>query len=54
MAPLWTENTGIGLPPLESISETPEFQADKNKVKIIEEWQPIPRRGPPRAGRPTS
>ncbi|GAA1430068.1 extracellular solute-binding protein [Microlunatus lacustris] len=41
MAPLWTENTGIGLPPLKSISETPEFQADKNKVKIIEEWQPI-------------
>ncbi len=41
MAPLWTENTGIGLPPLKSISETPEFQANKNKVKIIEEWQPI-------------
>ena len=41
MAPLWTENTGIGLPPLVSISKTPEFQADKNKVKIIEEWQPI-------------
>src|SRR5918997_7232632 len=41
MAPLWTENTGIGLPPLKSISQTPEFQADKNKVKIIEEWQPI-------------
>jgi multiple sugar transport system substrate-binding protein len=41
MAPLWTENTGIGLPPLKSISETPEFQKDKNKVKIIEEWQPI-------------
>ena len=41
MAPLWTENTGIGLPPLDSISKTPEFQADKNKVKIIEEWQPI-------------
>jgi multiple sugar transport system substrate-binding protein len=41
MAPLWTQNTGIGLPPLKSISETPEFQADKNKVRIIEEWQPI-------------
>jgi len=41
MAPLWTENTGIGLPPLKSISQTPEFQADKNKVRIIEEWQPI-------------
>jgi multiple sugar transport system substrate-binding protein len=41
MAPLWTQNTGIGLPPLKSISETKEFQADKNKVRIIEEWQPI-------------
>lgn len=41
MAPLWTENTGIGLPPLKSISQTPEFKADPNKVKIIEEWQPI-------------
>jgi len=41
MAPLWTQNTGIGLPPLKSISKTKEFQADKNKVRIIEEWQPI-------------
>jgi multiple sugar transport system substrate-binding protein len=41
MAPLWTEDTGIGLPPLKSISKTKEFQADKNKVRIIEEWQPI-------------
>ena len=41
MAPLWTENTGIGLPPLKSISQTKEFQADPNKVRIIEEWQPI-------------
>ncbi len=41
MAPLWTQNTGIGLPPLKSISKTPEFQADKNKVRIIDEWQPI-------------
>jgi multiple sugar transport system substrate-binding protein len=41
MAPLWTQNTGIGLPPLKSITKTKEFQADKNKVKIIEEWQPI-------------
>ncbi|WP_150306532.1 ABC transporter substrate-binding protein [Planctomonas psychrotolerans] len=43
MAPLWTEGTGIGLPPLKSITETPEFQADANNVKIIEEWQPIAR-----------
>jgi multiple sugar transport system substrate-binding protein len=41
MAPLWTQATGIGLPPLKSITKTPEFQADKNNVKIIEEWQPI-------------
>jgi len=41
MAPLWTQNTGIGLPPLKSIAKTDAFQADKNKVKIIEEWQPI-------------
>lgn len=43
MAPLWTEGTGIGLPPLVSITETEEFQADANNVKIIEEYQPIAR-----------
>ena len=41
MAPLWTQNTGIGLPPLKSIVQTDEFQANKNYVQIIEEWQPI-------------
>jgi len=41
MAPLWTEATGIGLPPLKSIAATPEFKANKNNVRIIEEWQPI-------------
>jgi multiple sugar transport system substrate-binding protein len=41
MAPLWTQETGIGLPPLKSITKTPEFQSNKNNVKIIEEWQPI-------------
>ena len=41
MAPLWTQETGIGLPPLTSITKTAEFQANKNNVKIIEEWQPI-------------
>jgi multiple sugar transport system substrate-binding protein len=41
MAPLWTQNTGIGLPPLKSITQTKEFQADANNVKIIEKWQPI-------------
>jgi multiple sugar transport system substrate-binding protein len=43
MAPLWTENTGIGLPPLKSITETAGFRKDKNAVKAIEEWQPISR-----------
>jgi multiple sugar transport system substrate-binding protein len=41
MAPLWTEDTGIGLPPLKSIAATPEFHKNKNNVRIIEEWQPI-------------
>jgi multiple sugar transport system substrate-binding protein len=41
MAPLWTQNTGIGLPPLKSITETEGFRKDKNAVKAIEEWQPI-------------
>ena len=41
MAPLWTEGTGIGLPPLKSIAATPEFRADPNNVRIIEEWQPV-------------
>ncbi|RCK68876.1 extracellular solute-binding protein [Desertihabitans brevis] len=41
MSRLWTENTGIGLPPLRSIAETPEFQENPNNVKIIEEYQPI-------------
>jgi multiple sugar transport system substrate-binding protein len=41
MKPLWTQNTGIGLPPLKSITETKEFQASPTNVKIIKEWQPI-------------
>lgn len=41
MKPLWTQKTGIGLPPLKSIVATPEFQQDKNAVKIVNEWQPI-------------
>jgi multiple sugar transport system substrate-binding protein len=43
MAPLWTQNTGIGLPPLKSIAKTEGFRKDKNAVKVIEEWQPISR-----------
>ena len=41
MSKLWTEGTGIGLPPLKSIADTPEFKEDANNVRIIEEWQPI-------------
>jgi multiple sugar transport system substrate-binding protein len=41
MAPLWTKKTGIGLPVLKSIADTPEFKQDANAVKIIQEWQPI-------------
>jgi len=41
MAPLWTKNTGIGLPVLKSIAATPEFQSDKNAAKMISAWQPI-------------
>jgi multiple sugar transport system substrate-binding protein len=43
MAPLWTQNTGIGLPPLKSITQTDGFRKDKNAVKAIEEYQPISR-----------
>lgn len=41
MAPLWTQHTGIGLPPLKSITDTAAFRQDKNAVKAIKEWQPI-------------
>jgi len=41
MAPLWTKNTGIGLPVLKSVAQTPQFQADKNAAKMITDWQPI-------------
>ncbi|HWU45350.1 MAG TPA: extracellular solute-binding protein [Humibacter sp.] len=41
MKPLWTKNTGIGLPPLKSIADTPEFKSDANNVKIVNEWQPV-------------
>jgi multiple sugar transport system substrate-binding protein len=43
MSPLWTQNTGIGLPPLKSITKTDGFRKDKNAVKAIEEYQPIAR-----------
>jgi multiple sugar transport system substrate-binding protein len=41
MAPLWTQNTGIGLPPLKSIAATKEFQANAANVAAINEWLPI-------------
>jgi len=41
MKTLWTQKTGIGLPPLKSITQTSEFQSDPNQVKIINEYQPI-------------
>jgi multiple sugar transport system substrate-binding protein len=41
MAPLWTKNTGIGLPVLKSIAATPEFRKDANAAKILDIWQPI-------------
>jgi multiple sugar transport system substrate-binding protein len=41
MSPLWTKNTGIGLPVLKSIAATKEFQADANAAKMIKVWQPI-------------
>jgi multiple sugar transport system substrate-binding protein len=43
MAELWTKHTGIGLPPLKSITETAAFREDKNALKAIQEWQPISR-----------
>jgi multiple sugar transport system substrate-binding protein len=41
MAPLWTQETGPGLPVLKSIVATKEFQADANASKMISVWQPV-------------
>ncbi|AMM22539.1 sugar ABC transporter substrate-binding protein [Frondihabitans sp. PAMC 28766] len=41
MSPLWTKNTGVGLPVLKSIADTAGFKANKNAVKVISDWQPI-------------
>lgn len=41
MKQLWTQNTGIGLPPLKSIAATDEFKSNANNVKILNEWNPI-------------
>lgn len=40
MKPLWTKNTGIGLPPLKSIADV-AYKDDPNIQKIVNVWQPI-------------
>ena len=41
MSKLWTQNTGIGLPPLKSIADTTEFKSNASNVKLVDVWQPI-------------
>ncbi|HWD62760.1 MAG TPA: extracellular solute-binding protein [Humibacter sp.] len=41
MSKLWTEKTGIGLPPLKSIANTSQLKADPVTVKILKDWNPI-------------
>lgn len=41
MAPLWTKGTMTALPPLKSIVETEEFQANTVLAKVAREWQPV-------------
>lgn len=41
MAPLWTKQTGIGLPVLKSITATPQFRSNPNAVTAVEKWLPI-------------
>jgi len=41
MKTLWQQNVVPGLPVLKSIIALPEFQAQKQKAKIIAEWQPV-------------
>ncbi|MBO0707314.1 MAG: extracellular solute-binding protein [Candidatus Dormibacteraeota bacterium] len=43
MKPLWTQNTGVGLPVLKSLTQTPQFKSDPNMVKVIQEWLPVSR-----------
>lgn len=40
MSQLWTQPTGAPIPVLKSIAQTPQFQADVNAAKIVQEWQP--------------
>jgi multiple sugar transport system substrate-binding protein len=41
MKTLWQQKVEPHLPVLKSIIVLPEFQAQKQKVKVIEEWQPV-------------
>jgi len=41
MAPLWTKQTGVGLPVLKSIAATSAFRSDPNAVTAIDKWLPI-------------
>lgn len=41
MAPLWTKQTGVGLPVLKSIAATPQFRSNPNAVAAVEKWLPI-------------
>ena len=41
MKTLWQQNVVPGLPVLKTIAALPEFQAQKQKAKMISEWQPV-------------
>jgi multiple sugar transport system substrate-binding protein len=41
MKTLWQQNVVAGLPVLKSIVALPEFQAQKQKAKIIADWAPV-------------
>ncbi|TDO51636.1 multiple sugar transport system substrate-binding protein [Kribbella sp. VKM Ac-2527] len=41
MKTYWQQNLVPGLPTLKSIVALPEFQKQKNKVDVIQDWQPI-------------
>ena len=43
MKTLWQQNVVAGLPVLKSIVALPEFQAQKQKAKIVAEWAPVAR-----------
>ena len=41
MSKLWTDKTGIGLPPLTSIANTSVVKSDPAVSKILSEWNPV-------------